>query len=161
MEFKKLSAAVAAMALIATLGAASVGAQSAASSSSSQSGSSSSQPQANPGHGGRRVFAGGDFGAFKALSTVTGMSVDDLMTKYPQKTSWQIAKQLGKLDEMKKTFLNNQKTFLDKLVAEGKISSDDSSKMYADLQKRVASIDGVNTVTLGRPGYRPQSKDGK
>ena len=123
--------------------------------SSSSGGNSASSSQSAPQH---KAHFGGDFGALKALSNVTGMSAEDLITKYPQKTSWQIAKQLGKLDELKKEFLAQQKTFLDKLTTEGRITSDDAAKIYDDTQKRVAAIDGVNTVILGRPTFRPGKK---
>lgn len=92
------------------------------------------------------------------LASLTGKDVETLTSQYPQKTAWQIAKQMGKLDELKKEFLAKHKSLLDKLAADGKITADDSAKMYADMEKRVAAIDGVNTVVLGRPGYRPQMK---
>jgi hypothetical protein len=101
---------------------------------------------------------GGDYGALTVLSKLTGISADELMSKYPQKTSWQIAKQLNKLDALKTGFLTAQKEFLTKLVTEGRITQEDSAKIFTDMQKRVAAIDGVNTVTLGRPGYMPHKK---
>lgn len=160
MKWKRFGAAAAALAIMVTLGAASVGAEDpAAAGDTSPSASASSGPQENgnkPGDG-HRVF-GGDFGALKALSEVAGTSVDDLITNYPQKTAWQIGKELGKLDEMKQRYLENQKQLFDKMVSEGRITSDDAAKMYADLETRVAAIDGVNTVTLGRPSYIPEQK---
>jgi hypothetical protein len=103
----------------------------------------------------------GDTGAYKVLSEISGISMGDLMERYPQKTAWQVAKQIGKLDPLKKAFLEKQKIFINRLIAEGKINTDDAAKIYADLQKRVAKIDGVGTVTLGKPGYRPQIKNKK
>jgi hypothetical protein len=107
-------------------------------------------------HGAKGMRAG--FGGMKQLSQITGISADDLHTKYPQKTSWQIAFTLGKLDALKIAVLANHKKMLDQFVKDGKLTSDDSAKMYADLQKRVSAIDGKNTVILGRPAYMPKSK---
>lgn len=107
-------------------------------------------------HGDKGMRAG--FGGMKQLSELTGISVDDLRSKYPQKTSWQIALQLGKLDALKSAVLANHKKMLDQLVKDGKLTTDESKKMYADLQKRVSAIDGKNTVILGRPAYMPKSK---
>jgi hypothetical protein len=96
----------------------------------------------------------------KQLSQLTGISIDDLHTKYPQKTSWQIALQLGKLDSLKSAVLADHKKMLEQLVKDGIITSVDSTKMFADLQKRVIAIDGKNTVILGKPSYMPKFKDG-
>lgn len=92
----------------------------------------------------------GGYGGMKQLSELTGISVGDLHAKYPQKTSWQIASQLGKLDALKIAVLANLKKMFEQLVKDGKITNDDSAKMYADLQKRVSAIDGKNTVILGK-----------
>jgi hypothetical protein len=154
MKFKRICAAAVMVAMLMSLG---VSAASAGSSSAPSSGASSSAGQSDP-HNGHGYHHGGDFGALKSLSDLTGIKVPDLLDKYPQKTAWQIAKQLGKLDDLKKVFLAEQKTFLDKLVADGKVTADEGSKIYADLQKRVAAVDGTGTVTLGKPGYRPQHK---
>jgi hypothetical protein len=100
----------------------------------------------------------GTHSGMQQLSQITGISVEDLHTKYPQKTSWQIAFQLGKLDALKSAVLADHKTMLDKWVTDGKITGEESTKMYADLQKRVNAIDGKNTVILGRPSYMPKFK---
>ena len=154
MKIKQFSAAAVSLALLMTVG---VLAASAGSAPSASSGSTSSNSQSEQ-HKGFGAHNGGDFGAFKTLTDLTGISAEDLHSKYPQKTAWQIAKQLGKLDDLKKAFLDNQKTFLDKLVSNGRITADQQAKIYADLQKRVAAIDGTATVTLGRPGYKPDFK---
>jgi hypothetical protein len=96
----------------------------------------------------------------KQLSQITGISVNDLIAKYPQKTSWQIAYQLGKLDVLKSAVLADHKKMLDQLVKDGKITSADSTKIYADLQNRINAIDGKNTVILGKPSYMPKFKNG-
>lgn len=102
----------------------------------------------------------GSHGSMKQLSQITGISIEDLHKKYPQKTSWQIALQLGKLDALKSAVLAEHKKMLDTLVKNGKITSADSTKMYADLQKRINAIDGKNTVILGKPTYMPKFKGG-
>ncbi|MDR3644017.1 MAG: hypothetical protein P4M02_02950, partial [Clostridia bacterium] len=95
-------------------------------------------------------------GGMNQLAKLTGMSIKDLTAKYPQQTSWQIALKLGKLSALKSAVLAEQKAMFDKMASDGMITADDSKKMYADLEKRVAAIDGKNTVILGRPGYMPQ-----
>lgn len=159
MKFSHVSAAAATLALIMTIGvsAASAGASGSSTASSAGSAASSSSDTRNGCHGGGAHFCG-DFGALKILSDITGISREELFSKYPQQTPWQIAKQLGKLDALKQGFLENQKTLLNRLVSEGRITADDQAKIYADLQKRVSAIDGTKTVTLGRPGYRPEQK---
>jgi hypothetical protein len=99
-------------------------------------------------------------GGMKQLSELTGISIDDLRAKYPQKTSWQISLQLGKLDALKSAVLADHKKMLNQLVKDSKITSDDSAKIYADLQKRIIAIDGKNTVILGKPAYMPKFKGG-
>lgn len=150
MKLKRISFAAVTLALLMTLSVSAATAPSASSGSSSAT-SSQNAPQHKP-------HCGGDFGAMKALSKITGTSVEDLTAKYPQKTSWQIAKKLGKLDALKKEYLAEKKAFLDKLTADGKMTADKAAKIYQELQKRVAAIDGVNTVILGRPSMRPESK---
>lgn len=95
-------------------------------------------------------------GSLCTLSKITGMSVEDLVKKYPQQTAWQIAYKLGKLDELKKAFLAEKKIAFDDMAGRGIITKEDSRKMYEDLEKRLAAVDGKNTVILGRPGYRPK-----
>lgn len=146
---KRLAVPAAAMALVTALSVPAAAASASSASSVPQSGTSSSA---------RCHHHGGGSGAMTILASLTGKDVETLTSQYPQKTAWQIAKQMGKLDELKKEFLAKHKSLLDKLAADGKITADDSAKMYADMQKRVAAIDGVNTVVLGRPGYRPQMK---
>ena len=147
---KKMKAGALATALAVTL---SMGAGVAAASPTAATTTAASASSAQEHHAG---------GAMNILASITGMSVQDLTAKYPQKTAWQIAQSLGKLDELKTKFLSTQKTFIDKLVSEGKLTAADGGKVYADLQKRVANIDGKNTVILGRPGYRPEfKKDGQ
>lgn len=157
MKFSHVSTTAVTLALIMTIGVSAASAGNGGSSAASAgSAPSSSYDCRNSCHGGTHF--GGDFGALKTLSDITGISREELLTKYPQQTPWQIAKQLGKLDAMKKGFLEHQKTFLNRLVSEGRITADDQAKIYADLQKRVSAIDGTKTVTLGRPGYRPEHK---
>jgi hypothetical protein len=155
LKNKIIPTVAATLAIMLTIGFSAGAVSSATSNPQSNSSATSSAPQDKHTRG---AHFGGDFVAYKALSELTGINVKDLSTKYPQKTAWQIAKTLNKLDDLKKIFLSTAKTTLDKLVAEGKISADDSSKIYADMQKRVAAIDGVNTVILGRPGFKPQLK---
>lgn len=123
--------------------------------------SSSSSPQAVPGQNERYSghtwhFKNCHCGGMSALSSITGMTQQELAQKYPQKTSWQIAFKLGKLDDLKRAVLAQHKDFIERLVAEKRISSSDAAKMIADLQKRLAAIDGKETVILGRPGFMPQ-----
>lgn len=146
---KRLAVPAAALAIVAALSVPAAAASASAAVSAPQSGTSSSAGKQGPHHG-------RESGAMDILASLTGKDVKALAEQYPQKTAWQIARQMGKLDEFKQAFLAKHKTLLDKLAADGKITADDSAKMYADLQKRVAAIDGVNTVILGRPGYRPQ-----
>lgn len=94
--------------------------------------------------------------AIKELSKITGVDARTLTEKYPQKTAWQIAKAMGKLDELKKAYLTDQKSFLDQLVSDGKITAGDRDKIYQDLSKRVEAIDGVHTVITGKPSYWPK-----
>lgn len=91
--------------------------------------------------------------SMNALSRITGKAESELIRQYPQKTSWQIAFELGKLDQLKKAVLEEHKQGLDKAVADKKITEEESKKIYADLQKRIALIDGKNIVILGRPGF--------
>ncbi len=90
------------------------------------------------------------------LSEITGKSVAQITSQYPQQTPWQIAKTMGKLDNLKKAYLARNKVMIDSLIEDKKISADDGAKMYADLQKRVSAIDGVNIVIPGKPGFKPQ-----
>lgn len=156
MGIKQISSALTAAAMLAavTVTAAPVSAASAASGSSAPQSASSGMPA----HRGPGCHAGCCGSEFRALAKVSGISAQDLMTKYPQKTAWQIAKQLGKLDDLKKEYLSMKKTVLDGLVADGRITAEDGAAIYTDLQKRVAAIDGVNTVILGRPGFMMQKK---
>lgn len=131
--------------------ATSVSAAAASAASSSAASSPAKDGQSHPGH-----RHGGESGAMKILAGLTGTDAKALEEKYPQQTAWQIARKLGKLDALKQEFLSQHKQMFDKLAAAGKITADDSAKMYTDLQKRVAAIDGSETVVLGRPGYRPQ-----
>jgi hypothetical protein len=94
--------------------------------------------------------------AMELLAEITGKSVADLRSQYPQKTAWQAAKSMGKLDDLKKAYLARTKVYIDNLVAEKKITADDGAKMYADVQKRIAAIDGVNIVIPGKPNFEPQ-----
>lgn len=90
------------------------------------------------------------------LANLTGKSASNLEAQYPQKTAWQIAKSLGKLDELKKTYLEHTKKAIDGLVENKKVSKEDGDKMYADVEKRVSAIDGVNIVIPGRPSFNPK-----
>lgn len=94
--------------------------------------------------------------SMELLAEITGKSVTELNSQYPQKTAWQAAKAMGKLDDLKKAYLARNKVMIDSLVDSKRISADDGAKMYADLQKRVAAIDGVNIVIPGRPTYMPK-----
>lgn len=99
------------------------------------------------------------FGHAKSiLAEITGKSVEELDRQYPQKTAWQMAKSMGKLDQLKTAFLAKHKIFIDKLVTDKKISAEDGAKMYADLQKRVNLIDGVNVVIPGKPEFMPEKR---
>lgn len=97
-------------------------------------------------------------GEIAALSKVTGISEDELLNKYPQQTAWQIAYKLNKLDSLKKEYLADKKEFLKMLVDENRITAEESSKIYADLQQRVSKIDGKDIVITGRPTYKPERK---
>ena len=98
-------------------------------------------------------------GSMSALSSLTGMTQQELMQKYPQKTPWQIAYKLGKLEDLKKAVFAQHKDFIGMLVENKKISASDAQKMLADLQKRLAAIDGRETVILGKPGFVPKLND--
>lgn len=99
------------------------------------------------------------FGHAKSiLADITGKSVQELDKQYPQKTAWQIAKSMGKLDQLKTAYIAKHKAFIDKLVADKKITADDGTKMYTDLQKRVDAIDGVNIVIPGSPQFVPEKR---
>lgn len=99
------------------------------------------------------------FGHAKSiLAEITGKSVEELDKQYPQQTAWQIAKSMGKLSELKTAYLAKHKVFIDKLVADKKISAQDGAKMYADLQKRVNAIDGINIVIPGKPEFAPEKQ---
>lgn len=97
--------------------------------------------------------------AMDELSRITGISMEDLHDKYPQKTPWQIAKSMGKLEELKSAFLTQNKELLGKMEQEGKLTAEESKKVYEDLQTRVAAIDGTNVVILGAPKYKPEMKN--
>ena len=99
---------------------------------------------------------GGHGCTMSILSEISGKSVEEISKLYPQKTAWQVAKSMGKLDDLKKAYLSHARVCIDRLVYDKKISTDGGTKMYADIQKRVAAIDGVNTVITGRPNYKPQ-----
>jgi hypothetical protein len=90
------------------------------------------------------------------LSKISGKSVEELVRSYPQKTVWQAAKELGKLEELKTAYLAHAHTGIDRLVLEKRISAQDGQRFYVDLQKRVGAIDGVNIVIVGRPGFIPE-----
>lgn len=90
------------------------------------------------------------------LAEITGKSAGNLEAQYPQKTAWQIAKSLGKLDDLKKAYLEHTKKAIDGLVADKKVSKEDGDKMYADVEKRVSAIDGVNIVIPGKPNFNPK-----
>lgn len=99
------------------------------------------------------------FGHTKSiLAEITGKSVDELERLYPQKTAWQMAKSMGKLENLKTAYLAKHKIFIDKLVADKRISTEDGAKMYADLQKRVNAIDGANVVIPGKPEFMPEKR---
>jgi hypothetical protein len=97
-----------------------------------------------------------DFGGMKLLSEISGKSVAEIESIYPQKTSWQAAKAMGKLDVLKKSYLTRARMSIDKLVQDKKVSAQDGTKMYADIEKRVAAIDGVDIVITGKPNFKPQ-----
>ena len=107
-------------------------------------------------HGHMCPMCGRGPSAMRILSVISGKSVEEIMKLYPQKTAWQAAKAMGKLDDLKEEYLAQKRTFFNKLAEDKKISKQDADKMYEDLQKRVKAIDGVNTVITGRPDYRPQ-----
>lgn len=97
--------------------------------------------------------------SLKLLAKLTSKTVDELETQYPQQTAWQIAKTLGKLDDLKKAYLENSKKSIDGLVEDKKIEKDVGDQMYADIEKRINAIDGVTIVVPGRPSYRPYFND--
>lgn len=154
MKISRLAIPAAVLAVSTALGvpaaAATPGASGGAGASSSSSASSQAEPRGHKGH-----HHGSEFAAMGILAKLAGTDAKTLAERYPQKTAWQIARELGKLDALKQEFLAQHKQMLDKLTSEKKITAEDSAKMYADLQKRVAAIDGEKTVILGRPGYRP------
>ncbi len=89
------------------------------------------------------------------LAEISGKSVAELNSRYPQKTAWQMAKTMGMLDALKKSYLARGKVMIEGMVESKHISEADGAKMYADLSRRVAAIDGVNTVIVGKPGFMP------
>lgn len=119
-------------------------------SSSSSSTTTSSAPAQN-----RHNHIFGHGCAMKILADISGKSVDEIMKEYPQKTAWQAAKAMGKLNDLKEEYLVRARVSLDEQVTDKKISEQDAAKIYEDLQRRVAAIDGVNIVITGRPNYRP------
>lgn len=89
------------------------------------------------------------------LAEISGKSVAELNSRYPQKTAWQMAKTMGMLDALKKSYLARGKVMIEGMVESKSISEADGAKMLADLSRRVAAIDGVNTVIVGKPGFMP------
>ncbi len=83
------------------------------------------------------------------LITISGKTQADLVAAYPQNTVWQMAQKLGVLDTLKAKFLADTKTALDTAVTNKKMTSDEETKIYTDLQARVAKIDGTSIVVLG------------
>lgn len=156
----RIAAAVLSAAMIATLSVASAPAAAAASAGTASS-SAGSAPAPGGGHKGRgHRGCMGEHMAMRALAQLTGTEPHALAEKYPQKTAWQIAKQMGKLDALKKAVLAAGKEGLDRMVSEGRLTAAERDRMFEDLGRRVAAIDGVNTVVLGRPAYRPEKKAG-
>lgn len=102
-----------------------------------------------------RMFGGGP-SAMELLSELSGKSVADIAALYPQKTAWQAAKSMGRLDDLKKSYLARARVFIDKLIDDKAVSAQDGAKMFSDVQKRVGAIDGVNIVITGKPGFKPQ-----
>ena len=142
MIWKHGAAAVAAAALCGALALPAA----AASSSAASSGSSSAPAQQHPPHGGSPEHL-----AWAVLSDLTGKTTAQLHTQYPQQTVWQAAKQAGKLDELKKQFLERVSAHLHRMQSEGALSAADTTAFYNELAQRVAKIDGEKTVTLGHP----------
>ena len=60
------------------------------------------------------------------------------------------------LDDLKKAYLSRERVKIDRFVDDKVISAQDGAKMFADIQKRVTAIDGVNTVITGKPNFKPQ-----
>lgn len=151
MNTKIFAASAMAAAVLLTAGAAAettLDASSGGSAPSASSGAASSRPA----QAGQHFFCS-DAQAMKILSDITKISRKDLAAKYPQQTAWQIAKTTNKLSDLKKQFLAQQRTALDRMVTNGQISSADDMRIYADVLKRVEAIDGVKTVTVGRPMF--------
>lgn len=90
----------------------------------------------------------GDFSALELLAEITGTDKKVLAEKYPQKTPWQIAKSLNKLDELKSAYIEKHKACIDSLVNDKKLTSEYGAQILAEIKKRVAAIDGINTVIL-------------
>lgn len=146
MMLKKCAVAAAALAMSGALvlPVSATAAQSSAPSASQPSSSAASDSQAHPKHHG-----GFDHMAWVLLADLTGQSTQELMQRYPQQTPWQAAKQAGKLDGLKKAFLERAAQRIHTLQAEGKLSAKDATALYDSLAQRVAKIDGEKTVTLG------------
>lgn len=155
---RKSKVFICAVAAAAALTGLSIPIYAATSSTTSSSSQSSSTSESAPSRCHKEHHHHG-FCEMELLSKISGKSVEEIESQYPQKTVWQIAKAMGKLDELKKSFLSEAREKIDKLVSEKKISSEDGEKIYADIEKRVSAIDGVNTVILGRPNFKPHIDD--
>ncbi len=99
--------------------------------------------------------------AMQMLAELSGKSVKEISGQYPQRTAWQAAKEMGKLDDLKKAYLSRARVLISGLVDDKRISSQDGDKMYADITKRVTAIDGVNIVIPGKPNFKAQFQDKK
>ena len=90
------------------------------------------------------------------LAKISGKSIEELERSYPQQTAWQVAKAMGKLNTLKAAYLTQARTGIDRIISDKRIIAQDGKKLYADLQKRVAAIDGVNIVIVGRTNFKPE-----
>ncbi len=74
------------------------------------------------------------------LAELTGKNANDLMTicRTSDKTCYDIAKENGVLEQYKEKRLAANKIFLDKLVAENKISQEKADKILAKVGKNIA-----------------------
>ncbi len=80
----------------------------------------------------------------EAAAGVTGSSASTVaQQRAGGKTYGTIAKDAGKLEEFKTQMLQIKKDILAKRMADGKLTQADADKIYAEIEKAVASCDGT------------------
>lgn len=117
-------------------------------------GSSSVQKSGRQSHrfgktpGGAESF--GDTAAMRLLAELDSTTAEALEAKYPQQTVWQIAEAEGKLDALKHKAAAEYQTLLKKLLEKKEITSSECAQLLADMNVRLAKINGTSIVILGQ-----------